>query len=194
MDSEFKSLVSSDVPLPNFMEDDPNLVEYVKQLRGAIKEALEGLAEDIRKLDSEVGAALFLKANGEVALSADWNAGDDYKISAGTIDPNILTLPEPTELTISSGEITVTQSYHKIETAGGAASDDLDIIKGGTEGMILVLCASDDGHTVVCKDSAVAGRLSLGGDFSLDSTKDRIVLVHSAVDGRWYELSRSDNA
>ena len=75
MDSEFKSLVSSDVPLPNFMEDDPNLVEYVKQLRGAIKEALEGLAEDIRKLDSQVGAALFLKADGKVPLTDDWDAG-----------------------------------------------------------------------------------------------------------------------
>ena len=193
MDSEFKSLVSSDVPLPNFMEDDPNLVEYVKQLRGAIKEALEGLAEDIRKLDSEVGAALFLKADGKVALSADWNAGADYGITIGTLIGTTLQLAVPTQLTISSGVVTATQTRHSVETEGGAASDDLNTINGGTDGMVLILKAANASHTVVCKD--VSGNLNLNGDFSLDSTYDRLVLMFSASGGgRWVELSRSDNA
>ena len=40
-------------------------------------------------------------------------------------------------LTIASGEITVTGSYHDLLNEGGAGTDDLDTINGGTDGMVL---------------------------------------------------------
>ena len=51
---------------------------------------------------------------------------------------NIL-LEEADELTINAGAITITKSYHKIETEGAAASDDLVTIAGVAEGRIIHL-------------------------------------------------------
>lgn len=56
-----------------------------------------------------------------------------------------------TTLTIADGEITVTKTYHRVDTEGGAATDDLETINGGVEGMFLVLHPSDLAHEVVIK-------------------------------------------
>lgn len=93
-------------------------------------------------------------------------------------------------LTIASGAVTKTKSYHKIDTESSAASDDLDTISGGSEGDVLVLRAANDGRTVVCKNAT--GNLYLAGsDFSLDNVNDKLMLIHDGIN--WNELSRSDN-
>jgi hypothetical protein len=58
-----------------------------------------------------------------------------------------LKFTDATELTIASGAITISQSYHKIDTEANAASDDLDTISGGALGDILFLRAEDAGRT-----------------------------------------------
>ena len=93
-------------------------------------------------------------------------------------------------LTIAGGVITVTASFHQVETQNGDATDDLDTINGGTEGDILVLRAYDATHTVVVKDST--DNIKMAGDFSLDHTHDTITLIATGT-GTWLELSRSDN-
>lgn len=60
----------------------------------------------------------------------------------------------PTELTIASGAITITQSYHTVDTQSDAASDDLDSIAGGEVGQIIVLRPVNDARSVVIKHSA----------------------------------------
>ena len=42
-----------------------------------------------------------------------------------------------TELTIASGAIAITQNNHTVDTQGDAATDDLDTINGGTDGLVL---------------------------------------------------------
>lgn len=95
------------------------------------------------------------------------------------------------ELTMDgAGDITVTGSYHTVDTFGDAASDDLNTVNGGVSGDILVLRANNSTRTVVCKDGG--GNLLLGGDFPLDHLQDTIMLLK--VGGSWVELSRSSNA
>ncbi len=94
------------------------------------------------------------------------------------------------ELTIAAGAITVTGSYHLVDTQDNDASDDLDTISGGNTGDFLILEAADSGRTIVVKDGT--GNIRTAGDFSLDTSHDRIMLHKSP--GDWYELSRSDNA
>ena len=110
------------------------------------------------------------------------------RLQIGTI--SLLNIGAGTELTIATGEITVTQSRHTVDTEGDAASDDLDTINGGSEGDILILAAISNARTVVVKDST--GNITTAGDFSLDNGADRIMLVRGATN--WRELSRSDNA
>lgn len=94
-----------------------------------------------------------------------------------------------TELTIASGAVTATRSSHTIDNESDAASDDLDTISGGTTGDMLILQAENTARTVVLKDGT--GNLKLAGDFSLDNTEDRIMLIKDG--SNWVEISRSDN-
>lgn len=131
-------------------------------------------------------------ANGET----DWNTAMlawlavSFNANGTLSDITKLILTPASELTIAAGVITVTGSFHKIDTAGDAASDDLDTINGGTDGQILILRAEDTTRTVVVKDGT--GNMNLNGDFSLDNFRDTITLI---LDGAtWIELSRSNNS
>lgn len=115
--------------------------------------------------------------------------GTTLVLPGGIVVPAFLRLEYAGELTIEGGEISITGPYHSVNTEGGAGSDDLDTVNGGTEGDILVLRAEDSARTVVCKDGT--GNLSLAGDFSLDHADDRILLQYDGEN--WCELSRSNN-
>ena len=101
--------------------------------------------------------------------------------------------PAPTELTIASGAITVSDSskfrFHSVDTESDAATDDLDTVSGGNAGEILILQAENAARDVVCKDGA---SLKLEGDFTLDHTEDKIILL-CISSGVWHELTRSNN-
>jgi len=143
------------------------------------------------------GTALTELANDDVfeiidaseALAADQNK----KVTATFLAANIhklsfLNYGGGTELTIATGVVTATSSFHSIDTNNDDASDDLDTINGGADGDFLLLRAANSGRTVVCKDGT--GNLSLAGDFSMDNASDRILLAFRA---QWREVSRSNN-
>lgn len=113
--------------------------------------------------------------------------------SAGILTPYInskkLVVGDRSELTIGGGEVTATGSFHEIDTAGDAASDDLVTINGGENGMMLTIVAADSARTVVAKDGT--GNLRLNGDFSLDHENDTLTLIYNG--SNWLEVSRSDN-
>jgi hypothetical protein len=102
-----------------------------------------------------------------------------------------LSLQAKTELTIASGAITVTRAFHTIDTEGDAASDDLDTIDGGEDGMILVIRPVHADRTVVVKDGS--GNLQLNGDFTMDDASDTLTLIYDADLSKWVELARSNN-
>jgi hypothetical protein len=93
-------------------------------------------------------------------------------------------------LVIATGAITITKSFHKIDTEASAATDDLAIINGGVDGDVLILKAVDNARTVVVKDGS--GNILLAGDMSLDSNADTLSLIYD--NGSWLETSRSNNA
>jgi hypothetical protein len=99
--------------------------------------------------------------------------------------------PRKSELTIATGAITVTGGYHDVDTEADAASDDLDTISGGADGMRLVLRANNSGRTVVVKDGT--GNIQCAGDMSLDNIQDTIELIYDGVQTAWLEVGRSDN-
>jgi hypothetical protein len=116
------------------------------------------------------------------AVSAASLAAGDTTISG------VISMGSPPEVTIASGAVTVTRSYHTIDTEADAATDDLDTINGGVTGDILVLRADNGGRTVVVKDGA---GIRLEGDMTLDHNEDSIMLFFDSG-GWWQELSRSN--
>jgi hypothetical protein len=93
--------------------------------------------------------------------------------------------------TIATGVITITGSYHRIETEAAAATDDLDTINGGVDGMRLVIRPLDAAHTVVVKDAT--GNIQCAGDFTMDNAQDTMELIFDSALSAWLEIGRSDN-
>jgi len=114
----------------------------------------------------------------------------DARSVNGTIKGGLISLGEDSEVTISSGAITVTQSYHNVDTEADAASDDLTTINGGVTGQILVLRSNNSGRDIVLKDGG--GNLTLSGDFTLAGNNDTIMLILKS-NGYWSEISAMTN-
>lgn len=122
--------------------------------------------------------------------TGDWDFEGNKISNVEEININGHVQFDRSDLTISGGVITVTGSYHRVDTEGSAASDDLDTITAASEsGQILVIRPSNSARTVVMKDGT--GNLFLAGDFSMDNNTDTITLISDG--SNWIETSRSDN-
>jgi hypothetical protein len=137
----------------------------------------------------------------------DWEISQDNtmaimggKVGIGTVSPSTIlhvdgdvAFGAGSGLTISSGAVTATHSYHTIDTESDAIQDDLDTIIGGSvAGEILVIRAANSARTVIAKDGT--GNLVLErnlGDFNMDNADDTLTLIYDG--SNWLELSRSDN-
>lgn len=92
---------------------------------------------------------------------------------AGALAFSQIRFASPTELEIIGGAITVTQSYHTIETEGGAPTDNLDTINGGAAGDVLFIQAADATHTPTIRhNGGGTGNIRFwdGGNLDLDET------------------------
>ena len=88
-----------------------------------------------------------------------------------------LNFNDATVLTIASGAITITQSYHSVDTEAAAATDDLDTINGGTVGDLIYLKAADGAHTVVLKYGTGNIVTPNASDYSLDDANKAVALL-----------------
>jgi hypothetical protein len=108
--------------------------------------------------------------------------GDGTRAGTGIQELKGLNLTDATELTISSGAITVTQGYHTVDTESDAASDDLDTITAAKgQGDIIILRPASSARTIVIKHET--GNIKCVGncDITLDDDHDCCQLVR--IDG-----------
>lgn len=117
---------------------------------------------------------------------AEWQNSAGTKLAAVGPDGE-LNFGAAVQLTIALGAITATKSYHTVETEGGASTDDLDTIGGGTEGDVLAIRPANGSHTVVAKNAT--GNLRLNGDYSMDEAVSTLTLLFDG--SNWLELSRN---
>ena len=99
----------------------------------------------------------------------------------------------PVVLTIAGGAITITgPGTYKVETEGGASTDDLTTINGGLgHEWEVKLRLNTTGRSITVVNSATLA-LAGGNNFVLNSKKD-ILVVQDNDDGDWTEVSRSGN-
>ena len=121
--------------------------------------------------------------------TVEWDDATDGQIKANVI--SLSSIGVPTELTIASGAITVTGSYHIVDTESDASTDDLATISGGVDGRVLVLRAASSSRDVVVKDGS--GNVQCAGDMTLDNVQDTITLIYDATWTAWLEIARSSN-
>lgn len=96
-----------------------------------------------------------------------------------------LIFKDPTELTISGGAITVTQSRHSIDTQNDDGTDDLVTINGGEDGQILILNTENSARDVTLKHGT-GNILISGGDYTMDSAYNIVMLIYTGT--YWMKL------
>ena len=89
-------------------------------------------------------------------MSSDGNQYVDKNLNVNGRTKSLITakdliFEEGPELTIDTGTITITHSFHTVDTESDASSDNLDQILGGRNGQILILKPANDGRTVVIR-------------------------------------------
>ena len=126
-----------------------------------------------------------IDASGNVEIAGSLDIGGSLALD------NILNISGITELTLdTSGNITITKSYHTVDTYLDAVSDNLINIYGGTTGDILILRSADGGRDIIIRDT---GNIELAATpFTLSTIWDTITFIFDTA--TWIELSRSNNA
>ena len=122
-------------------------------------------------------------------------AGTDGLQVDNTADIQELRVYDDTELTLdAAGAITRVQTYHSLDTFGGAATDDLVTINGGADGDILIIHPEDDARTIVIKHNT--GNIWLIGlaDISLTDAEDHIMLIYDLTNTRWCSVGDGGGA
>ena len=114
---------------------------------------------------------------------------DTFRVRANGITRNLTMDGTNTTLTIATGAVTATTSFHAIDTEAAGATDDLDTISGGQTGQVLYIHAANGARDVVAKDGT--GNLKLAGDFTMDNAEDTLTLIFDGTN--WLELARSGN-
>lgn len=134
-----------------------------------------------------------ITANKTILAEVWVGAGVTTILDANITDRRILlraaavTVKDFTELTISSGAISVTQSLHTVDTESDAATDNLDTINGGVAGMWVVLRAENDGRTIVVRHNQDNIWLQGKANVSLDDIRDGLLLVSDGT--KWFDIS-----
>jgi hypothetical protein len=102
----------------------------------------------------------------------------------GTAIIQTLMTDASTELTIATGAITVTQTFHRIDTEADASTDNLDTINGGADGQFLVIRAENAGREVVV---TTAGNITTsdGNNVALDQVYKFLLLVYDGNRSKW---------
>lgn len=126
------------------------------------------------------------------AMESKWildKEGDTWQ--NGMITSQGLIVSTPTELTIAGGVITVTKSYHKIDTQGNDATDDLDTINGGVDGYILIIRPINSARTIQVTE---VGNIKLDGinKLMVDNFQT-LTLIYDATLSKWLETSYAQN-
>lgn len=93
------------------------------------------------------------------------------------------------EKTIATGSITITSSFHSVDTEANAASDDLDTVSGGASWKVAYLRSNNAARAVVIKHGT--GNIKCWGDtdITLDSLSKYALLVWDDENSVWLAMS-----
>ena len=98
------------------------------------------------------------------------------------------------ELTISTGSITVTGTYHTV-AGEGAANDNLDtIVAGSADGQIVILRKASAAHDITVRNGNGNIYLNSATDFNLNHRRDTLMLMWCAELSEWLQVGGSGNA
>jgi hypothetical protein len=96
-------------------------------------------------------------------------------------------------VTIAGGVVNFSGMNRTYDTEGGTATDDLDTINSGGDGVFMLLHAANDAHTIVVKHNTGNILLNGGVDFVLDNAADMLLLMYKGAISKWVQIASSNN-
>ena len=137
---------------------------------------------DDNTIDTVSGNLELDSATGTTVIDDNCNINGTLAVTGASTLTGPLILGTPPELTISSGSITVTTSYHTVDTESDAGSDNLDKIECAayTTGQILILRSVHDDRDVVVRHNQHPGEdynIACGSNRTLSHNEDVITLM-----------------
>lgn len=162
---------------------------------GATLRARLVASDSTRKFTVNASPLIFQAASiNKLTLTITEATFDTDVVVNGDITTDGLNFTSATELTISSGAVTVTKGHHSIDTEADATNDDLDTINGGDAGEILLLLPKDSARTVRIRNGI--GNIFLkhqtdSSPFSFSSPAGAGAATRYAGGG-WYDFSSTD--
>jgi len=160
------------------MSDYPGAID---EFTHRVDEVDDVMAADVNELQDAIEAI-------ETELGTDpAGTATDLKTRLANLisDGGFLKLKTSTELTISSGAITVTQNFHTIDTESDAASDDLATINGGAAGLMVFFRTESSSRDVVIKHNTGNILTSSGADITLANTNELMVGIYDSGLSMW---------
>tara|TARA_R100001082_G_scaffold35187_1_gene18263 strand:+ start:8803 stop:9381 length:579 start_codon:yes stop_codon:yes gene_type:complete len=133
----------------------------------------------------------YMSSNGNQFVDRDLIIGGKVK-SRVTVED--LVFKQGSEKTIvetgGRGSISISDSYHIVDTQSDASSDNLDEIQGGEAGQILILRTANSSRDVVVRHDEGNIFTASGSNVTLGTTNSFIILLR--ISTGWYEIiSRS---
>lgn len=92
-----------------------------------------------------------------------------------------INLGAPTDLTLASDAITITKSFHRVDTEAAAASDNLSTINGGVTGDILFLRQVNASRDVTIKHNVGNILMTSGVDFNFQADTTIALLIFTGA-------------
>jgi hypothetical protein len=173
---------------------------------GTAQAGLSVIAYDVSD-DSQEGSDT-TNGNGEFSITSldddkqyyvEVTSGSDKLILRGDIDSqyhvvcaDIIHSRTATELTISSGSITITQDFHTVDTEGDGATDDLTTIVGGFDNQVLTIWPASGSRDIVIPANASPSANGIYNDtvaFTMNIAQDRAQLMFDGTLGYWILLN-----
>ena len=141
------------------------------------------------EIDTASGNLTIDSAGGTVTID------DNATVSGKTTLTGPLIFGPATELTISSGSITVTGSYHVVDTESDSDPDNLDKIECAsyTVGQLLILRTANSSRDVQIRNDQHAGQdynIRLGSTETLNDKEDTIAFIW---DQEWLQVAGLHN-
>ena len=126
-----------------------------------------------------IKADVLAESTADVGVTADGVLLKDSSIAAGGIK-----FPDAGALTVSTGVITATGTFHSVIPESGT-SDEIDTINGGTDGMVLILRPDLDTYLIDLKHGT--GNIEIQGetDIRLSNTEEVAWLVYDGTLSKW---------
>jgi hypothetical protein len=149
------------------------------------------------EIDTASGNLTLDSAGGTTVIDDNCNINGTLAVNGkATVTGGPLCLGDGSELTISSGSITVTTSYHRVDPEGDVDGDHLDKIQCAaySTGQLLVLRSVHDDRNVVVRHNQHAGEsynIMCDTDFTLSENEDTVTFMW---DVEWHRIAgKKDN-